>query len=283
MNNYFAPSDLAELSAALKIKDEQTFIAAGCTDLMIHFNEKGIFERNIIDITKIAALKQINEDEHSIKVGAAITMTELHNNSLIRSYVPGLAQAAYNVGSEQIRNLATLGGNIANASQSADSLPVLFAYNAELEIIDSKQQISHRPIAEIVAGLGKNNLAQDQAIIAIIIPKSKDLSGYAKAGARQTVTISKVGCALKLSLKDDIIAKASIYLGAVGACPKQADLIENSLLNCDINQIEISEIKDIIRRQILELIPNRSSRFYKKEAAIGVIADALANCRKGAN
>jgi carbon-monoxide dehydrogenase medium subunit len=267
---------MKQLCEALKKKDSNTFIIGGGTDLIIHLRKKEIYDFKIIDITKIKKLKKIEDQKDKIIIGACVTMTELENSSIIKKYVSSLSEAAAKVGSTQIRNRATIGGNIANASQSADTLPVIFAYDADLEIINSKNMIRTEKAINIVEGLEKNNLEDDEIVVGIIIDKVSSKSAFEKVGARNSVTISKVNCCVKIDMdKEKNITNASVFLGAVGVKPIEGFLIEKELIGRNIREINISDFKDTIRDQIEEAIPNRASKKYKKEAAIGIIDEIL--------
>lgn len=280
MQKFTAPRNIEELCLSLKEKDNNTYIISGGTDLLIHFRKKGIFDFDIIDITKLLELREVTETETEISIGACVTMTEIENSALINKYVPALADAAYSLGSGQIRNLATIGGNAANASQSGDTLPVLFAYGACAEIINYAGIRRTDKVENIVEGLEKNNLSIDEAITRIIIKKDCRKSAFSKIGSRKAVTISKINCCGIAGLNDDgIIENAVVYLGAVGPKPVRGTIIEGALMGRNINNLNISEIKEAVYSQIESLIPDRSSKHYKKSAALGLVEDVLNKLR----
>ena len=280
MHDFISPKNIDELCQALKEKDKNTYVIAGGTDLIIYFSKKQIFDYNIVDITKLKELKNIIETETEISIGSCVTMTEIENNSILHEHIEALTEAAYNLGSQQIRNSATIGGNVANASQSGDTLPVLFAYDANVEIINSLGTRRIEKIDDVVEGLEKNNLNIDEIITRIIIKKSSSKSAFAKVGSREAVTISKINCCANINLnKDMTINEPVIYLGAVGPKPIRAKLIEEKILGKNINNINISEINDTIIEQIENAIPNRSSKYYKKAASEGLLEDVLYKLR----
>lgn len=281
MENFISPKKIEELCEALKEKEKGTYVIGGGTDLIIHFNKKGIFDYKIIDITKLDELKEINENDFEITIGSCVTMTELENSSVINKYIPALVDSAYNLGSQQIRNKATIGGNVANASQSGDTLPVLFAYDATIEIINSAGKRRIDKIENVVEGLEKNNLNFDEIITKIIIKKSSSISAFSKVGSRKAVTISKINCCAKINLDDDMVIKESIiYLGAVGPKPIRANFIEEKILYKNINEILPKDVHEEVYMQIEKAIPNRSSKHYKKTAAEGLIEDILNKLRR---
>ncbi|WP_313163581.1 FAD binding domain-containing protein [Sedimentibacter sp.] len=281
MTKFKAPYTIEELCDALRNKDKNTYVIAGGTDLIIHFNKKGIFGYKIIDLTKLKELKEISETENEIIIGSAVTMTEIENSQLINKYIPALVDSVYNLGSEQVRNRATIGGNVANSSQSGDTIPVLFAYDAIAEIINSSGTRRTDKIENVVEGLEKNSLNDDEVITNIIIKKTNSKSAFSKVGSRKAVTISKLNCCIKTDISDDMIINNSvIYLGAVGPKPIRAKFIEEKLLNKNINDIAFSDLHDAIHLQIEDAIPDRSSKHYKKSAAEGLVDDILNKLRR---
>jgi len=280
MAKFEAPNTIEQLCCALKNKDDNTYLIAGGTDLIIHFNKKGIFGYSIIDLTKLNEFKEINETDDKITIGACVTMTEIENSSVIKKYVPALIDSVYSLGSQQIRNKATIGGNVANSSQSGDNLTVLFAYDAKLEIINSSGVRRIEKIDNIVEGLEKNNLNFDEVITKIIIEKSSAMSAFAKVGSRKAVTISKLNCCIKINVKYNIIEHSVVYIGAVGPKPIRAEFIEEKILNKNINDMVSADLHDAVYMQIEDAIPNRSSKHYKKPAAEGLVDDILNKLRR---
>lgn len=280
MARFEAPNTIEELCIALKTKDKNTYLIAGGTDLIIHFNKKDIFGYNIIDLTKLKEFKEINETDEEIIIGSCVTMTEIENNPLINEHIPALIDAVYNLGSQQIRNKATIGGNVANSSQSGDTIPVLFAYNANVEIINSLGNRRIDKIENVVEGLEKNNLNSDEVITKIIIKKTNAKSAFSKVGSRKAVTISKLNCCVKIKIKNNIIEDSVVYLGAVGPKPIRAKFIEEKITNKNINDIVSADIHDAIYMEIENAIPNRASKHYKKSAAEGLVDDILNKLRR---
>lgn len=279
-SNYIAPKNIEELCMVLKDKDDRTHIIAGGTDLIINLRKKGIIDYKIIDISKFQRFKTIDFQEDRIIIGSCVTMTELENNEEIKKYIPALTSAAYSLGSTQIRNKATIGGNLVNASQSGDTIPVLFAYDADVRIMNSSNEYRYEKASDFVSGIGQTSLRDDEIITSIIIKKSDSISAFSKIGSRKTVTISKINCCGKFDMgEEDRINNAIIYLGAVGVKPVRSDLIEKELIGFKLGQGLNDGMKKVIQLQIENAIPNRNSKHYKKVAAIGLIEDMLSQVR----
>nr|WP_298078529.1 FAD binding domain-containing protein [uncultured Blautia sp.] len=274
------PQNLDELAAALREKDENTYLCAGGTDLVIHLRKEKKFHYSLIDLTHLPELSQITETEDSVIIGAGVTMTELEQCPLVRTWIPALSKAASMVGSTQIRNRATLGGNVANASQSSDTTPVLLAYGAEAEILDGTGAVTKRLVDDFVEGLEKTTLGEREVILKFIVKKQHVLSAFAKVGARKAVTISKINGCICTEIKEGCMMHPVVYLGAVGAKAGRARLIEACLEGQTLSGCDEEKIRDAVYAQIEENIPNRPSKHYKKSAAFGVIDQILDDLRR---
>lgn len=280
LNLFVTPTNIIELCTFLKEKDDKTFIIAGGTDLAIRFRKEEIFDYSIINIGKLEELRGVKIDNDIIKIGSCLTMTEIENNQELKRYMPALVTAAGSLGSTQIRNRATIGGNIANAAQCGDTIPVLYAYNAKLKILNSLNEYRYEKIRDFILGINKTTLKPDEIIESIEIKKTESISSFSKIGSRKTVTIAKLnGCGIFDIDKDNVVKNVEMYLGAVGIKPVKADLIENVLIGKALGNINC-EIEAAIDKQIENAIPDRSSKHYKKIAAIGLIEDMLNNLRR---
>lgn len=263
-----------ELVCALR-ENPGACLCAGGTDLMIRLREKKIFHYSLIDLTHLPELAEILEEAKTLRIGAAVTMDALERSQVIRRWIPALAEAASMVGSPQIRNRATLGGNVANASQSSDLTPVLLAFEAQAAVCDGTGAVRRCRVDDLVAGLGKANLKEGEAILWFEIEKSEALSAFSKVGSRKTVTISKVNACVKAEIKEERLAKVCAVLGAVGPKGRRSPLIEQALEGQILGRMDETALKKAVYDQIEAHIPDRSSRHYKKPAAYGVLCDIL--------
>lgn len=273
--SYWMPETISELKQALANKDETTYLCAGATDLMLHLRSKATDSYSLIDLTHIEELKSIKELQEYIIIGTCVTMSQLEEEQIIEQYVSPLAKAASMVGSMQIRNLATIGGNIANASQSADTMPVLLAYDATVIVLKENGEQAEKPLWEVVTEEGKLTLGQKEAILYIKIPKEDAIAAFDKVGSRKAVTISKINGCIKITKEKDFIQSASVFLGAVGRRALQAPVLEEALLGKNLYEIKEDEIREAIEQQIEANIAKRPSKHYKKSAAFGCVSNML--------
>ena len=274
-NNFYTPKTLKELQQALSEKTHNTYIVAGGTDIAVGLNKNRIYDFSLIDITKIKELKKIKLNNDFIEIGSCVRMVDLENNEIINKYSPALSKAAASIGSTQIRNLATIGGNIANAAQCADTVAVLFAFDAEVEIMNSKGEIRKELVNDIIQNIDKTSLEYDDVIIKIILKgqKNNEFSSFAKIGARKAVTISKINECIKLSLEEDKVVDSKVYIGSIGVKAVRSIIIEEELKNNVLNKELKEKILEVGSKQVLESIPNRKSKDYKKVAVKGILDD----------
>ena len=128
------PTNLEEAYGLLAERGRRAKIVAGGTDLMVAPNAKSLAAREFIDIWRLNELRGVDDEGETIRVGALTTYTQLIRSPLIQLSVPALVEASRTIGAIQIQNRGTIGGNIVNASPAGDSLPVLSAFDAEVEI-----------------------------------------------------------------------------------------------------------------------------------------------------
>jgi len=274
-NNFYTPKTLKELQQALSEKTHNTYIVAGGTDIAVGLNKNRIYDFSLIDITKIKELKKIKLNNDFIEIGSCVRMVDLENNEIINKYSPALSKAAASIGSTQIRNLATIGGNIANAAQCADTVAVLFAFDAEVEIMNSKGEIRKELVNDIIQNIDKTSLEYDDVIIKIILKgqKNNEFSSFAKIGARKAVTISKINACIKLSLEEDKVVDSKVYIGSIGVKAVRSIIIEEELKNNVLNKELKEKILEVGSKQVLESIPKIENLDYKKVAVKGILDD----------
>lgn len=265
------PQTLDELKFYMSTADDNTYILAGGTDFIIKMNKNNIYEGTIIDLIGIDKLNYIKKEDNFIKIGANTTFTDVVESDVINKYATCLAQAALMVGSTQIRNCATIAGNVANASQAADCIPALMCLNAKAKIMNGKGIFIEKNIEELVLGINKNSLKKDEVIVEILIPirNSNYKSAFSKIGSRSSVTISKLNIAVGLKF-GKVIEEVSIVIGSLGEKAFHSTICEDSLNDKQVNSDLFESFKEKLREQVDLAIPNRKSKEYKREAILGI-------------
>src|SRR5207249_4700 len=169
----------------------------------------------------VAELRAMHEiDGGGLRIGAGVTARELEVHPRVRSRYPSLAESAALVGSVQVRNLATLGGNLCNAAPSADMAPPLVALEAEA-VVASGGGRRRVPVASFFSGVRRTVLAPDELLVEFVIPAPGPRSGgaYLRHTPRRELDIAVVGVASQVTLTDGVCAKVRIALAAVAPTP----------------------------------------------------------------
>jgi CO/xanthine dehydrogenase FAD-binding subunit len=169
-SRYLRPESLAELLALMRRHGPDARLLAGGTDLLVHLRKGSAFPSVIVDLKRVSELRaDITEIAGRIRIGARAVMTDLIENILLRAHFPALLEAAQVVGSVQIRNRATLPGNVCNASPAADTAPPLLAHGAILNLV-SDSGSRQVPLNEFFAGPGRTALAPGEIVESIDLP-----------------------------------------------------------------------------------------------------------------
>ena len=272
------PVGLDELVAALAQATPQTRLLAGGTDLVRAVRRPGSEPDLLIDLTGIAELATVRLDGETLRVGALCTFTQLQWDPLVREHALCLSLAAAQVGSAQIRNAGTIGGNIANASPCADGATALTALGAEVTTVDGAGATRTRPIAEVLLGPNRTSLAHDEAITEFSFPAlgPEYRSAFAKIGSRTAVSVARLSAALvvRFDAPSGTIAGAQIALGAVGEVAFRAPGLEQALEGRPADEETARVFAEGCVAAVQESIPGRYSLPYKQHAAVGLAYDA---------
>ena len=197
--------------------DPGALVLAGGTDLMVEVNRGGRTVGDVVVIDRVPELQGWDREGDVLRLGASLTYAEMADPALA-SLVPALAQAARTVGSPQIRAAGTIGGNLATASPAGDTLPVLAALDAEVEI---RSHQGHRtvPVDEFVIGVKANDLAPGELIAAVRVPVLDGPQEFLKVGPRNAMVISVASLALVV---DRVGRTVRVGLGSVAPVPLRA-------------------------------------------------------------
>lgn len=271
--NSICPKSIKEIQPALVEMTENSKILGGGTDLIINIKNGKTEVDTLCYLGHIDELKKIELDGDKLTIGAYATMTDIENNEDIRKYFPALPDAVSDVGSLQIRNNGTIGGNIGNASPAADSSPVLYLYDAKVEVA-GPEGIRTVPIDEIILGSEKTSLAYNEVITRFHLPLPDFKSAYIKLGSRAKVTISRIGLALGLKMDGDMISEMILYAGAITQKPVKCEDAENFLKGKTVSDEILIEASKMISALMLP------DRYYKRYAVRGVLLDVFERIAK---
>lgn len=272
------PKDLTELSAALAQMTEKSKIIGGGTDLIIRLKQQNIQPDFLLYMGNVKESKQFNIFPNHIEIGSSITMAEIAENKLLPNCMTALKEAAEDIGSVQIRNRATIGGNIANASPAGDLIPVFYLLNAKANTIDDNMQITQIPIRNLIMGSGETSLKKNQAIFSFEIPITDKTTHFIKMGYRQKVTIARINIAAAFKCNaNDIITDADIVASAIYETPLELSEIVPHICGLKTNDPKIAEL---IGNCIADFINRNTHRVYKAAAVKGVAFDLMEKFRK---
>jgi CO/xanthine dehydrogenase FAD-binding subunit len=190
---------------------------SGGTDLMVELNFDRRRPEHIVDLTRVAELNEWAPEDGHLRIGAGVTYTRLIDE--LGDRLPGLAIAARTVGSPQIRNRGTVGGNLGTASPAGDGLPPLYVSDAEIEVASRDGGARRIPIGEFVVGPKRNALRPGELIAAYHLPAAEGPQQYAKIGTRNAMVIAV--CSLALALHPEQ-RRVAACIGSAGPTPIRA-------------------------------------------------------------
>ena len=218
------PPTLPEALGALS-DDPSLTVLAGGTDLMVELNYGRRRPSGVLSLRRVPELRGWRVDGGDVVLGAATTYTELLEPELARK-LPALAAAARTVGSPQVRNTGTIGGNLATASPAGDTLPVLFALDARVDVA-SAGGVRTVPVSELVVGPKRTTLGPGELVTAVRVPAAAGPQEFLKVGVRNAMVIAIASCALVVDLARRQVGCA---LGAVGPVPVRDTAVEMWLI-----------------------------------------------------
>ncbi|SMB93344.1 carbon-monoxide dehydrogenase medium subunit [Thermanaeromonas toyohensis ToBE] len=275
---YYQPQTLGEALELLATLPGKVRPLAGGTDIVPALRRGELELDGLVDISCLKELKGIEKVGERVRIGSLVTFSELSSSPLIRQYAPVLSEAASSVGSPQIRNLGTVGGNIVNASPAADSVPALVALEAEAKIC-SQQGERFLKVEEILCGAGKTCLTPGELIESIFfsLPPPNTKSGFLKLGRRNALAIARLSVAAVITLdpSKNKIAQAKVALGAVAPNPFRSEEIERLLVGAEVSSSLIEEAAALASQVVEKRLGSRPTAPYKKQAVKGVIRELL--------
>lgn len=228
-------------------KNSDLTIISGGTDVLVKLHEGRMDDLNLISIKELNELEGISMlDNGDIEIGSKVTFTELFRSEIINKHLGILSEAAVSMGGPQVRNIATIGGNVCNGAVSGDSAPTLFALDAKLKL-RSKNKERIVPISEFYAGPGKVNIESNELLASIIIEKNnyENAEGnYIKFATRNAMDISIMGVSTIIKIKDNKFNDIRIALGVAGPTPIRCFEAEKLAENLDVNDNNMKLIAD---------------------------------------
>lgn len=241
-------------------------LLAGGTDLLPQLKNGLLKPSWVIDLSGVPALRGLGRGNgRGLRVGAAVTARELERDPFVRSAYPALAESAALVGSVQVRNLATVGGNLCNAAPSADMAPPLLALDAEAVIAGPEGQ-RRVPLGSFFLGVRRTVLAPGELLVELVVPDPGPHSGgtYVRHTPRRELDIAVVGVASQLTLSDGVCVRARIALAAVAPVPLRATAAEQALEGHAVTPERIAQAADLATEAARPISDQRGSADFRR-------------------
>jgi CO/xanthine dehydrogenase FAD-binding subunit len=275
---YKIPKTIEEACDLLWRAEGKAKIIAGGTDLVIGLRNGDHAPPFIIDITRIEELRKIEEINGSVSIGAAATHSEIASASLVKKYGKVLSDAASEIGSPQIRNLGTVGGNIVNASPAADTLPPLMVLNA-MGRVASKEGIKEVPLVHLFKGPYQTNLKPHELLVQIIFPKlsSEVRSSFVRLARRDAMAIARMSVAIVLQIekRKHRIENICISVGSVTPIPQRMSEAEAFLKGKSPDEEFLQKASLKISETMIQQSGIRPSTSYKKPVVEALFMRAM--------
>ena len=275
---YFAPQKIEEALKILSKYGKEIKVIAGGTDLLIQYYDLLYEVNGWLDLKNVSELKNIRINKNQMEIGAMATHAQLEKSQDIKKYYPVLSQAAADIGSPQIRNRGTIGGNIVNASPAGDLLAPLMAYDAQFKLL-STQGEKLVSAEEFFIGPKKTILEPAQLLTRIILPlpSERTYGSWIKIGKRKALAIATITLALVVKMVEDnkTIKDVRTCLGSVAPTPIKIKEIRKKMVGKNFNQLDFAELGQIVEDKISPIDDIRGTREYRKDVAKEIMINAL--------
>lgn len=269
VEHYHAPSRLAD--ALEHLRGGEATILAGGTDLMPQTRSGRVkLARVLVNVRRVPELDGIAREDGAIRIGALATITRIMNDPLVRGHLPILADACDHFASDQLRNAATIGGNVCNASPAGDTLVPLLALDAEA-VLASKpggQVVTRRvPLAAFFTGPGRTVRAPGELLteLRVPLPPAGAVGRFFKFGTRPALDISAISLALAASRDGRALRNVRIACGAVAPVPMRATATEALLEGAALDVATIARAAASLRDEVRPIDDVRASAWYRRE------------------
>lgn len=277
---YYAPETLEEASKLLKELGKDAAALAGGTEVIVKMKDGSRRPKHIVNLKKIPGLSGIKETPDGIEIGALTTIREIETCSLVKEKYPILYEAARVLGSIQIRNRATVGGNICNASPCADSAVGLLSVDAVAHIsgLEGEREV---PLVEFFLGPGRTVLAPGEILTSITVPKMAPGSkSVFNRVARASMDMATISLAAVITMKNGVVEDSRLAWGTVAPTPMRTKDVEEFLKGKKLTDEVIDEAAELASKSIKPREKGRSNGPYKRRVAKGFIVETLSKLRE---
>jgi len=285
--DYIAPKTMDEVLEIMSRLEGKASLLSGGTNLIVNLRNNKIKPELVVDISRLSDFNYIREDEEKIKIGALTNISELTISQLLNHQAKILKEASIQFANPLVRNKATIGGNLADASPAADTAVPLIALEAKVKTIDSDHKRREIPIEELFLAPNQTLLKKDEVITEIEFSSLNCDNGnlksaYEKLGLRNAMAISIVSVAIVLKLRDEkYIEDVKVALGAVAPKPIRAQKVENILQGETLSQSLIEKSAEAVLDDISPISDIRASADYRRMMSKTLLKRALNKIMRG--
>ena len=264
--DFFQPETADAAVDALAAHSPNVRILAGGTDAVVDLKHVPESPGLVVDVSRLRELKGIELTDAGLRIGAAVTHTEIMQDALIKEHAPAMIDAAHTVGAVQTRNLGTLGGNLVTCVPSMDSGPTLMALEAEVTVVGPTGKRS-MPLDEFFVGPRKTILEKDELLLEIVVPKSNlgKPASFIKFGLRKGQALALLNAASALWIEDGKLKDVRISLGAVAPVVIRASKAEAVLEGQPVTEKLIDEAAKIAVTEAKPIDDFRASKEYRND------------------
>jgi len=294
--NYIRPKNLTEAMDAFATAPRPLLPIAGGTDLLLDLEQgRHVPVQTLVDVTSIAELTLLEQRGDELFIGASVPVNRIATSSIVATHAQALTEACDLIAGPQVRNVATLGGNVAHALPAADGTIALLALNVEVEVASAGRVAAERrietrriPFKDLFLGPGKSSLKHgEELIVGFYIPmktsevsETSEVSGTASCFKRimrpQGVALPILNCAIWLERENDTIKNIRIAVGPGGGTPFRAAQAEDTLRGHLLNETTFeSALEALLAQAQFRTSARRASADYRRHIVSGLFKDVI--------
>ena len=273
---YARPETLDEALLFLKRHGKDTRPLAGGTDVMVDLRSGKLETAYLLDISRLPDLQGITLSEEGLSIGAGVTISEIYGSPLVAQHVPSMLKACAFFGSPQIRNVATMGGNVGNASPSADTAPCLLVHEAKAVLAgaDGKRIV---PIKDLFSGPYRSGVKPGELMLCFILQTAGGgFSDFQKIGRRKALAISRMSMAVLADRAEDgSFGSVRLALGSGTPTPMRMGAVESFLAGKQPDRKILEDGARLMAEEMIRVTGRRPSTIYKEKAVQGLFLRML--------
>jgi carbon-monoxide dehydrogenase medium subunit len=275
---YFEPRDVGEACALLAADPAGSAVFAGGTDILVNLKEGLVSHRRLVSLRRIEALSRIEfSPERGLLIGAMATVSDVARHTDVARSFPGIVDAAMSLAAEQVRNLATVAGNVCSAVPSADMAPILLALGARVRLA-SRAGERVVPLADFFTGPRTTVLAPGEVMVTIEVPPKPAGTGDAslRQGGREALSLPLAGAAAAVTMANGVCTRATVALGAVAPTPIVAGAVGEFLAGRQLTPDVLREAGELAAAAARPIDDLRASKAYRLELVRVLTARSIA-------